>query len=374
MSPAGRFDGDGTRVVGAGQPTAVPGEPFLPGPVFAAPYHLGSDSRYYARNDNPTWSAFETALTQLEGGPTVVFPSGMAAIAGVLQSVLRAGDRVVVPSDGYYQVRSLLAEDLPWYDVTTVRTSEVEAFARDGGLIGVKLLLVETPSNPGLDVCDLAGVTAAAAAAGCLVAADNTMSTPLGQRPLQRGADYSLASDTKALSGHSDLLLGHVACRDPARAERLRDWRTRNGAVPGPFEVWLAHRSLGTLDLRLHRQAATALALAEALLDHPAVSGLRYPWLPSDPAYDMVSQQMRRPAGVLCFELADRATVAAFLDACRLALAATSFGGLHTTVDRRAQWGDAVPEGFLRISCGVEDTGDIVRDIMRALDSLGSPA
>lgn len=375
--------GDGTRVVAAGQPAAVPGQPFLPGPVFAAPYHLGPDApygdpenrvpRFYGRNENPTWSAFEAALADLEGGPAIVFPSGMAAAAAVLQTVLRPGDRVVVPSDGYYQVRSLLAEDLPWYDVVTVPTAQVAEWAAGGGLAGAKLVLVETPSNPGLDVCDLAVVTDAAHAAGCLVAVDNTMATPLGQRPLDFGADFSVASDTKALTGHSDLVLGHVACRDAEQAERLRGWRTRSGTVPGPFEVWLAHRSLGTLDLRLHRQAANARALAEALPGHPAVRALRYPGLPDDPAHGLASKQMLRPAGVFVFELADAAAVDGLLSATRLALAATSFGGLHTTVDRRAQWGDAVADGFVRVSCGCEDTADLVADFLAALGSLGSP-
>ncbi|MBA3249558.1 MAG: cystathionine gamma-lyase [Geodermatophilaceae bacterium] len=364
--------GDGTRVVAAGQPPAVAGEPFRPGPVFAAPYHLGPDTRFYARNENPTWSAFEQALGALEGGPAVVFPSGMAAASAVLQSVLRPGDRVVVPSDGYYQVRGVLAEELPWYEVVTVPTAEVAGWAGEGGLAGATLVLVETPSNPGLDVCDLAAVTAAAQAAGCLVAVDNTMATPLGQRPLDFGVDFSLASDTKALTGHSDLVLGHVACRDAERAARLLAWRTRTGVVPGPFEVWLAHRSLGTLDLRLHRQATNARALAEALSGHPAIGGLRYPWLAEDPAHDLATAQMLRPSGVVVFDLADEAAVDAFLAASRLALAATSFGGLHTTVDRRARWGDAVAPGFVRVSCGVEDTADLVADFVAAADSLGS--
>lgn len=364
--------GDGTRAVGAGQPPAVAGEPFLPGPVFAAPYHLGPGARYYARNDNPTWSAFEAALAELEGGPAVVFPSGMAATSALLQSVLRPGDRVVIPADGYYQVRSLLAQDLTWLEVTEVATAAVGALADSGRLRGARLVLLESPSNPGLDVCDLAAVTAAAHAAGCLVAVDNTLATPLGQRPLDFAVDFSLASDTKALSGHSDLLLGHVACRDPERAEQLRAWRTRSGVVPGPFEVWLAHRSLGTLDLRLHRQAANARALAEALRGHPAVRGLRYPGLPEDPSHELATRQMRRPIGVLGCELADAAAVQRFLAGSRLAHAATSFGGLHTTVDRRAQWGDVVAEGFVRISCGCEDTADLVTDLVGAMDSVGS--
>lgn len=377
VSRVGDTDGDGTRVVSAGQPAPVGGQPFLPGPVFAAPYHLGPGERYYGRYENPTFDAFEAALSGLEGGPAVVFPSGMAAISAVLLTTLRSGDRVVVPSDGYFGTRALAHEELARFDIRVeeLSTVDLDEAAGAGGLEGVSLLLVESPSNPRLDVCNVEAVTAAAHSSGCLVAVDNTTATPLGQRPLELGADFSLSADTKALTGHSDLLLGHVATRDPERAARLRAWRTRTGVVPGPFEVWLAHRSLGTLDLRLDRQAANARALANALVDHPAVTGVRYPGLRDDPAHDQFTRQMRRPLGLLSFEFADAAAVERFLAASRLAVAATSFGGLHTTVDRRAQWGgDRVPEGFVRVSCGCEDTADLVADFVRAADVVAGSA
>ncbi|CAN5280659.1 cystathionine gamma-lyase [soil metagenome] len=377
MSAAGY--GDGTRVVAAGQPEPVAGQPFMPGPVFAAPYHLASGgpgeggADFYGRYDNPTLRGYEQALSQLDGGTALVLPSGMAALAAVLFTALSAGDRVVVPSDGYYGTRALAQEELRGFgvDVVEVPTPEIEAFATRGALRGARLVIVETPSNPGLDLCDIEAVSAAAHRDGVLVAVDNTTATPLGQRPLDLGADLCIASDTKALSGHSDLLLGHVTTRDDALAQRLRDWRTRSGVVPGPFEVWLAHRSLGTLDLRLARQAANALAVAAALAEHPAVQGLRHPWLPGDPAYALAGRQMLRPGGVLSFRLADAEAVSRFLVHSRLAVAATSFGGLHTTVDRRAQWSaEQVPEGFVRVSCGCEDTADLVTDLSAAADSL----
>ncbi|MGI8694482.1 MAG: cystathionine gamma-lyase [Geodermatophilaceae bacterium] len=373
MSKVRDTDGDSTRVVSAGHPAAVAGQPFLPGPVFAAPYHLGEGERYYGRYENPTLDAFEAALSTLEGGAAVVFPSGMAAIAAVLLTSLRPGDRVVVPADGYFGTRIFAHEELARFDIRVeeLSTVELDEVAGAGGLEGVALLLVESPSNPRLDVCDVEAVTQAAHDSDCLVAVDNTTATPLGQRPLELGADFSISADTKAMTGHSDLLLGHVATSNPERAARVRSWRTRAGPVPGPFEVWLAHRSLGTLALRLDRQAANARALANALVGHPAVTGLRYPGLPSDPAHDQFTRQMRRPLGLLAFELADAAAVQRFLAASRLAVEATSFGGLHTTVDRRAQWGgDKVPEGFVRVSCGCEDTADLVADFVAAADSL----
>ncbi|GAA3866039.1 cystathionine gamma-lyase [Saccharothrix violaceirubra] len=349
--------GDGTRVVHS--VPAAAGQPFLPGPVFAAPYHLGGDDTY-GRAHNPTWRALEDALGGLEGGETVLFPSGMAAITTFLRVVLSPGDTVVLPSDGYFLVRTFVAE-LP------VSVVEVPTAGPYPSFDGVRLVLLETPANPGLDVCDITAVCEAAHAAGALVAVDNTTATPLGQQPLRLGADVVLCSDTKAVAGHSDVLLGHVSTSDTDLAARVRAARTLNGAVPGPFEAWLAHRGLGTLDLRLSRQAANAAALYDVLKTHPAVSGLRWPGAVEDPAHAVAVRQMRRFGGVLTFELADADAVARFLGRSRLIAASTSFGGLHTSVDRRAQWGDPVPEGLVRLSAGCEDTADLVRDVLGAL-------
>ena len=179
-----------------------------------------------------------------------------------------------------------------------------------------------------------------------------------------------VASDTKALTGHSDLILGHVATREPAWADRLRTWRTQFGAVPGPMEVWLAHRSLATLDLRLARQCHNALALATLLASRPDVQVVRYPGLPNDPAYPIATRQMQRFGPVVSFVLADRQHAEALLTACQLVYEATSFGGLHTSAERRARWGgDAIPEGFIRLSAGCEDTEDLLADLTQALDT-----
>jgi cystathionine gamma-lyase len=231
------------------------------------------------------------------------------------------------------------------------------------------LVLLETPSNPGLDVRDIAAAAFAAHAAGALLAVDNTTATPLGQSPLALGADLTLASDTKALSGHGDVVLGHVSTRDPALLTLLREARTRGGAVPGPIETWLAHRGLGTLDLRLARQAANAAALTELLLSHPAATDVRWPGHPSDPAHEVASTQMRRWNGVLRFTLASTEAVGRFLAASRLTASATSFGGLQSAADRRERWGDAVAPGLLRYSAGCEDTDDLVADVRAALDA-----
>ncbi|GAA0212811.1 cystathionine gamma-lyase [Saccharothrix mutabilis subsp. mutabilis] len=350
--------GDGTRVVHSVPP--VPGEPFGANPVFASAYHLGGDDTY-GRPHNPTWRALEAALGSLDGGEAVLFPSGMAAISTVLRVVLAPGDTVVVPSDGYYLTRTLVAE-MPVEVVEAPTAGPYPSFE------GVRLVLLESPSNPGLDVCDITALARSAHDAGALVAVDNTTATPLGQRPLELGADIVVSSDTKAVAGHSDVLLGHVSTADPELAEKVRTARTVGGAIPGPFETWLVHRGLGTLDLRLARQAENAAALYEVLKSHGAVRNLRWPGSPSDPAHAVASRQMRRFGGVLTFELASAEAVAGFLERSALVAASTSFGGLHTTCDRRAQWGDPVPEGLVRLSAGCEDTADLVADVLAALD------
>ncbi|WP_431884693.1 cystathionine gamma-lyase [Micromonospora wenchangensis] len=366
---------DGTRCVHAGLPEPEPGQPFLPGPVFAAPYHLdpwqgpATTPNGYGRPDNPTRRLLEAAIGELEGGDCLVFASGQAAITGLLLAVLRPGDTVLLPADGYFPVRAFATATLA---ALGVRVGFVPTAGPYPSWDGVRLVLLETPANPGLDVADIAAVADAAHAAGALVAVDNTTATPLGQRPLDLGADLVVASGTKALTGHSDLLLGYVASRSAELLETVTGWRTTTGAVPGAFDAWLAHRSLATLDLRLARQSANAAALADLLAGRPEVTGLRWPGRPDDPAYPVASRQLRRMPGVLSFDLGDAGRVARFVAASRLVAAATSFGGLHTSADRRAQWGDDTAPGFVRLSCGVEDTADLVADVTAALDSAGA--
>ncbi|MFE6767882.1 cystathionine gamma-lyase [Streptomyces fimicarius] len=366
--------GDGTRAVRAGLPEPEQFEPTLPGPVFAAHFHLSGDPvgpYTYGRETNPTWTHLERAIGELEAPGeevgTTVFASGMAAITAVLLSQVRSGDAVVLPDDGY-QALPLVREQLAAYGVE-VRTAPTGGDAQLALLTGAKLLWIESPSNPGLDVCDIPRLVEAAHAAGALVAVDNTLATPIGQRPLALGADFSVASDTKGMTGHGDILLGHVTCRDPRLTADVRRWRKVVGAIPGPMEAWLAHRSLSTLQLRIDRQCTTALALAEALAERAEVTGLRYPGLPTDPSYAAAARQMRRFGSVVSFELADRETAERFLSALRLVDDATSFGGVRSTAERRGRWGgDAVAEGFIRFSVGAEDPEDLLADVEQALD------
>ncbi|AXE27149.1 cystathionine gamma-lyase [Streptomyces globosus] len=371
--------GEGTRAVRAGLPEPVKNEPPLPGPVFAAHFHLPGEVEgpyTYGRDTNPTWTLLEQAIGELEapgadGAQTVVFASGMAAVSAVLLSQARAGDTVVLPDDGY-QALPLVREQLAAYGVR-VRTAPTSGDAQLAALDGARLLWIETPSNPGLDVCDVRRLAEAARAGGTLVAVDNTLATPLGQRPLELGADFSVASGTKGLTGHGDVLLGYVVCRDPGLAAGIRRWRKVIGSIPGPMEAWLAHRSLATLQLRTRRQWSNALAVAEALTGRAEVTGLRHPGLPGDPSHATAARQMQGFGSVVSFTLPDRAHAERFMAALRLVEDATSFGGVRSTAERRRRWGgDAVPEGFIRFSAGIEDEDDLVADVLRALDDAAA--
>jgi cystathionine gamma-lyase len=348
--------GDSTRAAHAGLPQAADGEPFLPGPTFAAPYHLAGPSdasRFnYGRYDNPTWARLEDALGELEGGQATVFASGMAAVTAVVVPALQPGDVLVAPSDAYPGIRTIARDVLEPRGIEVRLVPTDDAAVREA-LPGATLVWVESPSNPGLDVVDLAALAAEAHSAGAALAVDNTLAGPLRQRPLELGADVSVTSGSKHLSGHSDLVLGVVTVADDERSAALRAWRTATGSIPGPFEAWLAHRSLATLALRLERQEANAAAIFQRLGERDDVADVRWPGVGS----------------VVCFDLGSQARAEAFLSACELVADATSFGGLHSNAERRARWGtDAVGDGFIRFNAGIEDAPDLLADVERALD------
>jgi len=348
-------DGDSTRSVHAGLPPAEQGEPFLPGPTFQAGNHWSGDGAPagYGRTGNPTWSRYEAALGELEGGDVVLLASGMAAVAAVLLPILKPGDVLVAPADAYPGVRVIAADHLAKRGVE-VRLVPSDDAAIRAAIPGATLVWIETPSNPAMALLDVARLAEAAHAAGALLAVDGTVATPLRQRALALGADFAMASASKYLSGHSDLVLGYVATRDPERGQAIRAWRGLTGAIPGPFEVWLAHRSLPTLAVRLERQEANAAALVELLAEHRAVTDVRWPGM----------------GAVLVFTLADGAAAERFLADSRLVADATSFGGVHSTAERRGRWGtDAVPDGFVRFSAGIEDTADLLADVRAALEA-----
>jgi cystathionine gamma-lyase len=250
-----------------------------------------------------------------------------------------------------------------------VRLAPTRGNAQAQMLEGARLLWLETPSNPLLDVCDIRLLSDKARALGVMVAVDNTSATAYLQQPLSLGATFTVASDTKALAGHCDLILGHVATRDEAHAAALQRWRTQHGAIPAPMEVWLAHRSLATLPLRLTRQCASAQALASFLATRGDVGGVRYPGLYDHPGHDLATRQMRAFGSIVSFDLETRGRAERFLAALELVREATSFGGVHSMAERRARWGgDDVSEGFVRFSVGCEAVEDILEDVNQALE------
>lgn len=331
------------------------GDPVVPPISVATTFHLPQAqgaAHYYGRSGQPTWDAVEAQLSILEAAEVVSFPSGMAAITAALVCTLKAGARVMIPADGYYVTRLLGRDLLQVYGVEVVQVPTADMEAAD--FTGFQVIYIETPSNPGLDTVDIAAIATRAHAAGAVLVCDNTTMTPLLQRPLDLGADLVVAADTKAPAGHSDALFGHVAGRDTNLMARIREWRRQSGSVPGPFEAYLVHRGLETLEVRLSRMCASAAIVADCLAAHPKVTGLRYPGRPGDPSHRAVGGQMVNGGFLIGFELADEAAAEGFLARCPLIEQATSFGGVHSAAERRARWGDGVADGFIRLSVGVE--------------------
>ena len=362
-----------TTIVHAGYRDARDAGAYRLGPQFSSTFTTpGEPSDHpltYGRFHNPTWAAWEAALGELEGGEAVSFASGMAAVGAVLGVTLAPGDVLVLPADAYYTIRVLASSWLAKIGVT-VRLAPTRGNAQAEALDGARMLWIETPTNPQLDVCDIRRLVELAHARGIDTVVDNTTATAYLQRPLALGATYVVTSDTKALTGHSDVVLGHAATSDPQRANVLRTWRTQHGAIPGPMEVWLAHRSLATLPLRMRQHCSSAERLAAHLDGHPAVAAVYYPGLANHPGHEIARGQMDAFGSVVSFDLTTRDRAERFLQSLTLVREATSFGGVHSMAERRARWGgDAISDGFIRFSVGCEATDDIRQDIEQALSA-----
>ena len=375
---------EATRILRAMVTPAVAGTPLHEGPVFAAPFHVPgavSEAAYsYARYEQPNWTTLERVLAIVETGDglpdgkvarPLCFGSGMAATMAVLGAVLRPGDAVVLPADGYFTAR-MLAETYFAAMEVEVRFWRAAEALEDELMEGARLLWLESPSNPGMEVCDIAALCERAHGAGVLVACDNTTATPMGQNVLALGADFSVVSDTKLMTGHSDVLMGHVAVADEGWYARLLAWRNLTGSGPGPMEAWLATRSLATLALRLERSTANALAVAKWLEGRPEILTVRYPGLRSHESYEIAVRQMRSFGPVVSFVLrGGEAAAERFLRETGLVTNATSFGGITTTAERRARWGhDSIDAGFVRMSVGCEAVEDLLEEFGTVLGSV----
>lgn len=342
-----------TRAVVAGRPEPEPDAPMAV-PIVATSTFAAGGERGYGRYANPTWEAFEQAISSLEGGRCVSFASGMAAVSATATTLLADRDpaaAVVVPRDGYHTSVDLLGRlGRPLRSVSMADTDAVVA-----ALPGAGLLWVETPTNPLLEVADVAALSEAARRLGVPVAVDATASTPLRLRPLELGADVAVHAATKYLSGHSDVLIGTASAADAGLGEALRSHRTLHGAIPGAFEAWLALRGVRTLAVRLERAEATARILVQRLAEHPQVSRVRYP----------------HEGALISIEVHGGAAHAdAVTSSTALWLQATSFGGVESLLERRRRWPserDTVPESLIRLSVGLEDVEDLWADLDAAL-------
>ncbi|NNE96524.1 MAG: PLP-dependent transferase [Acidimicrobiales bacterium] len=358
-----------TSWLAAGARPDGPGEPLNTPIVPASNFVHGGDFEYARDEGTPTWVALETLMARLEGGKALAFGSGMAAIASVFDQ-LAVGAHIVWPDDCYQGVAGIIAageahgrwtaERLP-VDATdswVERSSDAD------------LVWLESPSNPLLSIADLPAICAAPRKPGAILAVDNTVATPLNQRPLELGADVSITSATKYVGGHSDLLCGITVCREAALHEQLFRSRLLNGATPGNLEAFLATRGARTMALRLRAAEKSAQTLAERLEQHDGIDQVRYPGLKSHPQHELAKQLLGGFGTIVTFDIAGGAEPAEqMLKRLRLLTKATSFGAVETTIERRASipGQEHLPPGLLRMSVGIEDVDDLWTDLERAL-------
>ena len=345
-----------TSAITAGRPEAAPDASLNPPLIFSSTYHAGGPVGY-GRYGNESWSALEAAISELEGGQTLSFSSGMAAISAVF-SILPIGAPVVASNQGYSGTMGLLNQhhasgrlEVRFVDITN--TDEVI-----GAMKGAALVWLESPTNPCLDLADLPQLIAAAKKLTVGVGVDNTFATPLVQQPLSMGADIVMHSVTKFLAGHSDVVLGSLSTSDSALFKRLDEARRFNGSIPGPFEAWLALRGIRTFPIRFRAAEKNAQQLLTRLQAHPKITKVRYPGF----------------GAVISFEVDGSAEQAEKVcESSRLITHATSLGGIESLWERRRRWAlesPSVPEQLIRLSVGCEHVDDIWQDIEQALTFL----
>ena len=345
-----------TTAITAGRPDVAPDAALNPPVVLTSTFHAGGEIGY-GRYGNQTWSALEEAIGALEGGPTLVFASGMAAVSAVF-SILPVGAPIVASNQGYSGVMTLLNSfhesgrlEVRFVDIVNTQLV-IDAMK------GAALVWLESPTNPGLDLADLVTLIATAKKMGIGVGVDNTFATPLVQNPLAMGADIVMHSVTKFLSGHSDVLMGSLSTNDSALYKRLKDSRSFSGSIPGPFETWLALRGLRTFPLRFNKSQENAKALVEKLGKHPKISRVRYPGFGAIISFEVDG------TGEQAQKVCESSTLIAH---------ATSLGGVESLWERRRRWpmeSLSVPEQLIRLSVGCEHIDDIWDDINRALAAI----
>ncbi|QIZ35983.1 cystathionine gamma-synthase [Saccharopolyspora sp. ASAGF58] len=332
----------------------------------------------YSRTGNPTRTALEECLAELEGGRHGrAFASGMAATDAVLRATLRPGDHLVIPDDAYGGTFRLVDKVLSGWGIeyTPAPVSDVDA-VRAAIRPNTKVIWVETPTNPLLNVGDIAALAQVSRDAGTKLVVDNTFASPYLQQPLELGANVVVHSTTKYLGGHSDVVGGAVVTSDDELAEQVAFLQNGAGAVPGPFDAFLTLRGIKTLAVRMERHSANAERIVAALVGHPKVAKVLYPGLPEHPGHEVAAKQMRHFGGMVSFLHADGEEAA--LEACsrtRLFTLAESLGGVESLIEHPGRMTHAstagsmlqVPSDLVRLSVGIEEADDLVEDLLTAL-------
>ncbi len=330
----------------------------------------------YSRTDNPNRANLEEALASMEeGAAALAFSSGNAASLALLHS-LSPGDHIIVGDDVFYGTAILLKSLLANWGLkhSTVNMQDLNAVER-AVTSATKLIWVETPSNPLLNVTDIRAIAAIAKKAGALLACDNTWATPLLQLPLKLGADVVMHSVTKYLSGHSDVLSGALIFKEAGSLfEKVRSIQRDGGSVPSPFECWLTLRGLQTFPYRVRAQSSSAQKIAEFLAAQPKIEAVHYPGLPAHPGHKIAASQMSSFGGMLSIQVKGGAPEAFKLAAgVKLFTHATSLGGPHSLIEHRASVEGAAtrsPANLLRLSIGLEHPDDLIEDLEQALKKL----
>jgi cystathionine gamma-lyase len=375
--------GFATRAIHAGQ-DADPATGATVVPIYATSTYTqeapGKHKGYeYSRSGNPTRTALETCLASLEGGERgLAFASGLAATTAVL-SFLRPGDTVVAAADLYGGTYRLLERVFKPWGLKALYTDDPspQGFARLAAS-GTKLIWIETPTNPLLQILDIAAIAEIAHRAGAILAVDNTFASPYLQQPLRLGADLVVHSTTKYLGGHSDVIGGAVIGRRELLAP-IAFYQNAAGGVPGPFDAWLTLRGLKTLALRMDRHCANARQLAEWLTQQPQVERIYYPGLATHPGHDLAQRQMHDFGGMISIRLRGGGEAARrFLPRTRLFSLAESLGGVeslvcypatmtHASIPVEIREARGVDDGLIRLSVGIEDVADLEEDLRQAL-------
>jgi cystathionine beta-lyase/cystathionine gamma-synthase len=344
---------------------------------------LGKHKGYeYARTGNPTRAALEKNLACLERGRSAfAFASGMAAINAVL-TLFKSGDHVVAGHNMYggtFRLFERVLKDfgLSFSYANTCRLDEVQRSFQPR----TRMLFIETPTNPIMEITDIAAAAQLAREHGILLAVDNTFMSPYFQQPLELGADIVVHSTTKYLNGHSDGVGGAVILNDPATAERLKFLQNAAGAVLGPFDSWLVLRGVKTLAVRMRQHNENGMAMAKFLAGHPKVKLVHYPGLPSHPQHELAKRQMKGFGGMLSFETGSLENAKTVLKSVRLCSLAESLGGVETLISHPASMTHAsvpaeerarigITDGLVRISVGIEDSEDLIADLEQALERI----